>query len=86
MVRIVSYRRHKPTGQARVALGGNDFYLGRYGTRESKEAYQRVIGEYVTSQGRPPAPEHTSRSGNSPRPTNAPPRRTTSIPTANVDT
>ena len=28
--RVPSYRRHKPTGQARVTLGGKDFYLGKY--------------------------------------------------------
>ena len=37
MLRIPSYRRHKPTGQARVALGGNDFYLGRYGAPEVRK-------------------------------------------------
>ena len=39
----------------RVTLGGKDFCLGRYGTRESREAYQRLIGEYVAGHGRPPA-------------------------------
>lgn len=37
MLRIPSYRRHKPTGQARVTLGGKDFYLGRYGTPEVRK-------------------------------------------------
>jgi integrase len=54
MNRVPTYRRHKPTGQARVTLGGKDFYLGKYGTRESRDAYQRLIGEYIAGQGRAP--------------------------------
>lgn len=54
MTRVPSYRRHKPTGQARVTLGGKDFYLGKYGTRDSREAYQRLIGEYLAGQTRVP--------------------------------
>ena len=51
MVRVPSYRRHKPTGQARVTLGGKDFYLGKFGTPESKQKYDRLIGEFVTNGG-----------------------------------
>ena len=54
MVRLPSYRRHK-SGQARVTLGGKDFYLGTYGSKKSRIAYQRLIGEFVASEGRPPA-------------------------------
>jgi len=54
MARVPSYRHHKKSGQARVTLGGKDFYLGRYGSRESRAAYQRVIGEYLAGQGRAP--------------------------------
>lgn len=36
---------HKPTGQARVRIAGRDYYLGRYGSREAKAAYARLIGE-----------------------------------------
>jgi hypothetical protein len=35
--RVPSYRRHKPSKQAVVTLYGKDFYLGRYGTKESRE-------------------------------------------------
>lgn len=55
MTRVPSYRRHKKSGQARVTLGGKDFYLGRYGSRESRAAYQRLIGEYLAGQGRTPS-------------------------------
>lgn len=54
MTRVPSYRRHKPTGQARVTLGGKDFYLGKYGARDSRDAYQRLIGEYLAGHGRTP--------------------------------
>jgi len=36
---------HKPTGQARVRIGGKDFYLGRYGSKQARAAYARLIGE-----------------------------------------
>ena len=51
MARVPSYRRHKPTGQARVTLGGRDFYLGKFGTPDSKREYERLIGEYVANGG-----------------------------------
>ena len=41
-----SYRRHRPTGQAVVTLNGRDFYLGKYNTPESHEAYARKIAEW----------------------------------------
>lgn len=44
-----SYRHHKPTEQAVVTLNGKDFYLGKYGTPESREAYNRKIAEWLAS-------------------------------------
>jgi hypothetical protein len=41
--RTPSYRKHKGSGQAVVTLNGKDHYLGRYGTRHSKDAYDRLI-------------------------------------------
>ena len=41
------YRYHKASGQAVVTLGGRDVYLGRYGSEESKQAYSRLVGEWV---------------------------------------
>jgi integrase len=46
-----AYCRHKASGQAVVTLGGQDIYLGPYGTATSKREYDRVIGEYL-SRGR----------------------------------
>lgn len=47
--RTPSYRKHKPTDQAVVTLNGKDLYLGRYGTKESKAEYDRLIGEWLAS-------------------------------------
>jgi integrase len=54
-VRTPSYRKHKATGQAVVTLNGRDTYLGRYGTRESKAEYDRIITEWLANGRRLPA-------------------------------
>ena len=46
IVPLPKYRLHKPTGLGVVTLNGRDFYLGRYGTPESLEAYNRRIAEW----------------------------------------
>ena len=59
---LPSYRLHKPTGQAVVTLGGKDHYLGRHGTLESREAYDRLTAEWL-ARGRQlarPRPEAVS--------------------------
>jgi hypothetical protein len=53
-VRTLSYRIHKPSGQAVVTLNGRDFYLGKYGSTESHTEYDRLIAEWL-SHGRRPA-------------------------------
>lgn len=50
-VKVPGYLKHKPTGQARVRINGRDHYLGRYGSKESKERYDRLIAEYKASGG-----------------------------------
>lgn len=45
--RIPGYGKHRATGQARVILNGRTFYLGRHGTKESKERYRRKIQEWL---------------------------------------
>jgi integrase len=52
---IPSYRRHRASGQAIVTLSGVDFYLGRYGSPESKAEYDRVTAEWLARGRRPPA-------------------------------
>lgn len=42
-----SYRRHKASGQAIVTLSGKDFYLGPYGTRVSRDNYDRRVAEWL---------------------------------------
>src|SRR5262245_38676355 len=44
--RVPSYRRHY-SGQAIVTLQGRDYYLGKYGSLESKAKYDRLIAEYL---------------------------------------
>jgi integrase len=53
---IPSYRKHKATGNAVVTLtdpagGRKDYYLGPYGSAESKAEYGRIISEW-TAAGR----------------------------------
>ena len=41
-------RLYKRTGQAVVTLNGRDHYLGKYGTGVSRQAYDRLVGEWLT--------------------------------------
>lgn len=49
--RVPKYALHKASGQAVVRLGGLDFYLGKFGSDESRNQYDRLIGEWML-QGR----------------------------------
>lgn len=44
---VPRYRRHKASGQAVVRLAGHDFYLGKYGTAASREAYRRFTATWL---------------------------------------
>jgi len=46
------YGLHKATGQARVVLDGRCIYLGKYGTEESRQEYDRVIMEWIANRRR----------------------------------
>jgi integrase len=50
--RVPKYRRHKPSGQGVVTLDGRDYYLGKYRSAASKEAYQRLTAEWLLNGGR----------------------------------
>ncbi|HWE36751.1 MAG TPA: site-specific integrase [Isosphaeraceae bacterium] len=50
-----SYRLHRPSGQAVVTLSGKDHYLGKHGSPESREAYDRLVAEWLSRGRRPPA-------------------------------
>lgn len=46
---VPKYRRHKANGQAIVTLSGRDHYLGRYGSRSSKQLSDRLTGQWLTA-------------------------------------
>lgn len=52
--KLPSYRLHKATGQAVVALDGRDVYVGPHGTPESRENYERLIQEWLITRRRRP--------------------------------
>ena len=49
---IPGYLHHKASNRAFVRLNGTDIYLGFYGTKESKEEYNRVISEWLANNRR----------------------------------
>src|SRR5262245_50964718 len=55
--RVPSYRKHKGSGQAVVTILGEDHYLGKYGTKESRNRYHTLIGEYLRLKGQGVPPE-----------------------------
>jgi len=48
-LRVPSYRRHKPSGQAVVTLSGRDFYLGKWNTKASRSEYDRLVQEWLAA-------------------------------------
>ena len=44
-----SYLLHKPSGQARIRIDGRDIYLGKYGSPESRAAYDRLVNPDYSS-------------------------------------
>src|SRR5262245_27780488 len=51
------YRLHKPSGQAVVTFDGQDIYLGRYRSSESRAEYDRLLAEWLANGRRLPAAE-----------------------------
>ena len=49
--RTPTYLLHRPTGQARCRIAGKDHYLGPFGSPESRERYEQLIGEWFTHDG-----------------------------------
>jgi hypothetical protein len=43
------YRRHRASGRAVVTLNGQDIYVGRYGSKASRDEYDRLIGEWLAN-------------------------------------
>ena len=51
-----SYRHHKSDGRAVVTIDGQDIYLGRYDSPESRAEYDRLIADWLAGGRRFPAP------------------------------
>jgi len=47
--RLPKYGKHKASGQAVIKLGGQDIYLGPYGTKASRLEYDRVVTEWLAN-------------------------------------
>ena len=59
-----SYCLHKPSGRGYVELGGKQHYLpGKYGSKGSREEYERLLGEYLTNGRKLPRAEPQSAQG-----------------------
>jgi hypothetical protein len=43
------YSKHKASGQAVVVIGGADVYLGPYGSKASRENYDRAVAQWLAS-------------------------------------
>lgn len=52
--RVPNYCLHKPSGQAIVRLDGRAYYLGKHGTKASREEYARLIAEWLAAGERVP--------------------------------
>jgi integrase len=63
--RVPSYRLHKPTNQAIVVIKDRTFYLGRYGSIESRAEYNRIVAEWLAHGGGSPPPRDRSSSSGS---------------------
>ncbi len=50
---LPKYRHYKPKNLAVVRIGGRDVYLGKYDSAESRETYNRVIAEWLTTGATP---------------------------------
>lgn len=48
--KVPTYGHHKPTGQARVYIGGKSHYLGEYGSEASRIRYGELVAKVVSGQ------------------------------------
>lgn len=53
--RIPKYRLHRPSGQAVPRFNGVDCYLGKHGSQESRDEYDRLLSEWVIKGRQAPA-------------------------------
>ncbi|MFN0019498.1 MAG: tyrosine-type recombinase/integrase [Pirellulaceae bacterium] len=59
--RVPKLRLHKPSRRAVVRFDGTDYYLGKYGSPESQNEYDRMVGEWML-RGRQAPPKANGRS------------------------
>jgi integrase len=61
--RVPSYRLHKPTNQAIVVICGKTYYLGRFGSEQSRTEYNRLIAEWLAmgAKARPSASSNAAQ-------------------------
>jgi hypothetical protein len=50
---------YKRTGAAVVTIDGRDHDWGKHGTKTSREAYDRTVGEWLANGRQAPRPEDT---------------------------
>ena len=55
-----AYRLYRRTGQAVVTLNGQDHYIGRHGTKVSRDAYDSLVGEWLANGRRMPTDDQYS--------------------------
>src|SRR5688500_4682805 len=53
---VPAYRLHKQSGQGIVTLSGRDVLLGKHNSPESRERYNRVVGEWQANGRTLPTP------------------------------
>lgn len=56
-----SYLHHSPSGQARVRIAGQDYYLGPHGSPESWQKYYALLGQLKAGNDKPEKPQSTAR-------------------------
>ncbi|MFO0953994.1 MAG: tyrosine-type recombinase/integrase [Isosphaeraceae bacterium] len=58
-----SSRHHKADGRAIVTIDGRDFYLGRFGSPETRAEYDRLVAEWLVNKRRPAEAVDAARCG-----------------------
>lgn len=48
--KLPGYLLHKPTGQARTRINGRDYYLGAFGSEQSRRKYGELIAKHASGQ------------------------------------